>query len=483
GVCRRSHDGSVELLDTDGWLDTGDLGHLRDGRLVLVGRIDHVINRGGEQVSPLAVEQALVGHADVAEALVTGVAAGRGSTVAALVTAADGRSPAPGDLQDWLAPRLSPNQRPSVIRVVEALPRDGKGAPDRRAAARLLTERAEVPSTGPEAPASSAEVSALWQALLGVDGTGFGPDDDFFAVGGDSLLALELAERLSELSGAEVAPGLALRLRTVAEQAAWLDRQRTEGARPEEAVVRHAGPGDGPTVVLLPGSGGTATGTRPIADAIHRRLPRAHVVTVEIPVRHGAPLLGVDEIADAAVASLAAAGQHPSVVVGVSFGSLVAVEVVRRLGTGADGIAQVVLVDLPRVQPPATGTSRARTAARILWSGRGVLPLRRLGTLLRPVRPLGEGALPEVPAGWRTVARRRAELARTSSTSPIRGGPSFVVVATLRQVRRTRDATLGWRGTLRPLGVRLAVSNHERLLTVDAHLVAEAVDADALGTR
>jgi acyl-CoA synthetase (AMP-forming)/AMP-acid ligase II len=74
GVIRAYVDGAhAERFDADGWLDTGDLGRLdEDGHLYLEGRVDDVINRGGEKLYPRTVEEVLLRHRDVVAAAVTG---------------------------------------------------------------------------------------------------------------------------------------------------------------------------------------------------------------------------------------------------------------------------------------------------------------------------------------------------------------------------------------------------------------------------
>ena len=69
----RAADGGVTpVVDPDGWLPTGDVGALVDGRLVVHGRADHVILTGGENVAPEAVERVLAEHAEVLDAGVLG---------------------------------------------------------------------------------------------------------------------------------------------------------------------------------------------------------------------------------------------------------------------------------------------------------------------------------------------------------------------------------------------------------------------------
>jgi acyl-coenzyme A synthetase/AMP-(fatty) acid ligase len=105
----------------DGWLRTGDMAtRADDGMVHVLGRMDDVINRGGEKVVPLEVEEALCNHPSIVEAAVVGVPDGHfGSVVVAAVVVRDKFSP--GDLDRFLRNALADYKRPR-IGVVEQLP-------------------------------------------------------------------------------------------------------------------------------------------------------------------------------------------------------------------------------------------------------------------------------------------------------------------------------------------------------------------------
>ena len=113
-------------LDAEGWLHTGDRGRLdASGRLHVEGRIKEIIVTGGENVSPLEVEEALLAHPAVADAAVAARPDPEwGETVTAFVVA---RGPSPDELRDWCRGRLARHKVPKRIEIVDALPRNSAG--------------------------------------------------------------------------------------------------------------------------------------------------------------------------------------------------------------------------------------------------------------------------------------------------------------------------------------------------------------------
>jgi o-succinylbenzoate---CoA ligase len=111
----------------DGWLHTGDRGRLdEEGRLHVDGRLKELIVTGGENVSPIEVEHALLEHPSVADAGVTGRPDPEwGEAVWAFVVLRDGASAT--ELRAWCRERLAPYKVPKGIEPVDALPRNRAG--------------------------------------------------------------------------------------------------------------------------------------------------------------------------------------------------------------------------------------------------------------------------------------------------------------------------------------------------------------------
>jgi acyl-CoA synthetase (AMP-forming)/AMP-acid ligase II len=117
----------------DGWLHTGDIGHLdTDGYLTLVGRSKDMIIRGGENIYPKEIEDVLASDPTVLEAAVIGVPDDKwGETVAAYVQPRPGRTINPEVLHALCERRLAGFKRPTTITVMDAIPKNAVGKTDK----------------------------------------------------------------------------------------------------------------------------------------------------------------------------------------------------------------------------------------------------------------------------------------------------------------------------------------------------------------
>ncbi|TMC83070.1 MAG: AMP-dependent synthetase, partial [Chloroflexi bacterium] len=126
---------------TDGWFRTGDLGFLDgDGYLSLVGRLKEMINRGGEKIAPREIDDVLLQHPAVAEAVAFGIPhAAWGEEVAAAVVL---KSPVTEkELVAFARERLADHKVPKKLYLVEKIPRTATGKIQRRSVAEALLPR------------------------------------------------------------------------------------------------------------------------------------------------------------------------------------------------------------------------------------------------------------------------------------------------------------------------------------------------------
>ncbi|GAA4707708.1 non-ribosomal peptide synthetase [Phytohabitans rumicis] len=181
---------------------TGDLARWRpDGALEFLGRGDQQVKVNGVRIEPAEVEAALQAHPDVRDAVVVAREGGAGKQLVAYLVA---RRQVPGDeLRTYLRERLPEPLIPAVFVPLDAFPLTTSGKVDRGA----LPDPAAVAAqrgAGYVAPRTPQErlVAQVWEQLLGVERVG--AHDDFFALGGSSLVLTRLASALRKASGGDV---------------------------------------------------------------------------------------------------------------------------------------------------------------------------------------------------------------------------------------------------------------------------------------
>ncbi|MGW3678932.1 non-ribosomal peptide synthase/polyketide synthase [Streptomyces prasinus] len=165
-----------------------------DGELHFVGRVDDQIKIRGFRVEPAEIEARLTAHPAVAEAVVSAVRhAGRKRLVAHLVPAPGTAVPPPAELRDRLSGELPDYMVPAAFVTVPELPLTANGKVDRR---RLPDpDLSTAGDTAHRAPRTDAErtLAGIWAELLGVERVGL--DDDFFMLGGDSIVSIQIVSR------------------------------------------------------------------------------------------------------------------------------------------------------------------------------------------------------------------------------------------------------------------------------------------------
>jgi acyl-CoA synthetase (AMP-forming)/AMP-acid ligase II/acyl carrier protein len=204
---------------TDGWFRTGDQGYLDpDGYLFLTGRLKEIINRGGEKVSPREIDEVLLEHPAVAQAVAFTVPHPTlGEDIAAAVVLKPGAAADSQALRAWLFERLTGSKVPSRVVVVPEIPKGPTGKLQRIGLADQLREFLQP---APAAPRNAIEevVARIFATVLQTDH--FGIHDNFFALGGDSLRAGQVTARVLSAFGIQLYPTAVFQRPTVAELAA-----------------------------------------------------------------------------------------------------------------------------------------------------------------------------------------------------------------------------------------------------------------------
>jgi acyl-CoA synthetase (AMP-forming)/AMP-acid ligase II/acyl carrier protein len=210
-----------------GWFRTGDLGYIDgEGYLYISGRLKEIINRGGQKISPREIDEVLLEHPAVAQAVAFGMPhSSLGEAVAAVVVADKRRDVTERELRQHVADRLAPYKIPQQIVFVDSIPKGPTGKVQRIGLAEKLIHLLKPEYTPPETE-MEVMVVQFWREILGLEQ--IGKHDNFFALGGDSLRATQVVVRLVKALNFEIPPMLIFQMPTVAQLAAGLDQRQKE---------------------------------------------------------------------------------------------------------------------------------------------------------------------------------------------------------------------------------------------------------------
>ncbi|MFJ1647076.1 amino acid adenylation domain-containing protein [Streptomyces sp. NPDC088258] len=221
---------------------TGDLvRRLPGGEFEYIGRNDDQVKIRGYRIEPAEVEHAIQTHGDVLQAVVVARAAGEGRRSRALVAyvVAGEFGCSEQELAQYLAGTLPPYMLPAAYVFLDALPLTAHGKVDRAA----LPEPEQLRQKTYVAPRTDLEraVCEVWSEVLGHGAEPLGTTDDFFKLGGDSIVAIQMLSRVRQRFGVHLLVNEVLDQPTVAALCALLTRRLSEGAgAPDGGAVSEA---------------------------------------------------------------------------------------------------------------------------------------------------------------------------------------------------------------------------------------------------
>jgi thioesterase domain-containing protein/acyl carrier protein len=456
---------------------TGDQGHLLgDGCLVLRGRKDSQVKVRGYRVELSEVEQALLRMKGIQEAAAGTWERNLGEEVlVAYVVAGAQPPPRPAELRSALRQSLPDAMIPSAFVFLESMPLTESGKIDRQALPAPLPAPAHFDGQPPNS-LLEAQLCHIWEEVLGVRPVGI--QDDFFDLGGTSLQALQLFERIRQQLGQRIPLEVILRASTVEQQA--------------EVLLAPGGTDLPATLVPL-----QPAGSRPPFFFIHPARGHvlcyrllAHWLSADQPV-YGIQAQGVrpeqkphTSIEDIAAGHLNSVRNFqpkgPYFLGGYSLGGVIAFEMARQLAAQGEQVALLALLDTPcPARKIRRRTLRQRLQRRAAQLRRRTLRGKAafLWGLLRRSLPAHLWHLEEVH--WAAAQRYRP-------------GPYAGKVLLLRaQGRRDHidgDPSLGWSEWVTgPLEVAEVPGNHisllqepnvRRLAEVLRHHLAETLEKE-----
>ncbi|MER5703208.1 amino acid adenylation domain-containing protein [Micromonospora sp. NPDC002296] len=325
---------------------TGDLGRWQaDGVLEFAGRADDQTKIRGFRIEPGEIEAALGRHPAVLRTAVV-VAEHRGErSLLGYVVPRPGEALDPADLRRFLAERVPSYMVPAAIVPLDGLPLTPNGKLDRDA---LPAPRARVAIGRTAASPAEEALRRIFAELLELPDVGV--DENFFDLGGHSMLAIRLVSRVHDVLGIRLGLGDVFDGATVAGLAGRIARGAPAAGLDPVLSLRPAG--DGAPLFCLPPVTGLGWGYA----GLLRHLGEAHpVYALQAPALSGDELPeSVEALAERHLTQLRQRQPHgPYHLVGFSFGALVAHQLACRLQAAGESVGLLAAID--GYPPPRAG--------------------------------------------------------------------------------------------------------------------------------
>ncbi len=341
---------------TNGWFRTGDQGYFdADGYLFLTGRLKEIINRGGEKISPREIDEVLLDHPCVAQAVTFAVPhAQLGEEVGAAVVLRDGGEVTGRELQSFVGERLADFKIPRVVRILDEIPKGPTGKVQRIGLAERLgiepmdaSAESGRPSRKLPSTPTEEQLAAIWSEVLGIPSPEV--DAGFFALGGDSMLLTQVLSRVEGAMNVSLPLVELLDGPAIEEMAAIVDRMAGDGLA---ASSRHAGlipiQPDGDRIPLYcAGEGGVnLVSTAYLARELGNDQPVFGFPPVNPSISGEAD--GVERIASLSIEQMRSHRPNgPYFLAGICFGGIVVHEMARQLKQQGETVGMLAMIVCP----------------------------------------------------------------------------------------------------------------------------------------
>ncbi|HZD92694.1 MAG TPA: amino acid adenylation domain-containing protein [Candidatus Sulfotelmatobacter sp.] len=314
----------------------------RDGTLEFLGRTDQQVKIRGFRIEPGEIESVLEGHPGIRQAVV--IVRGdkdAGKRIVAFVAPRQDPSPTTQELRHHVKSLLPAYMMPGSYVFVDQLPLNANGKIDRRSLALMplpdTTQRDILPVT----PAEKA-LCRIWAEVLKRETVGV--EDDFFALGGHSFLAVNLVSQIAQQYGRRVTFHDIFQHPTPRELASLIG-QRQKDAVASERVCMNKGSADRAPLYVVHPVGGNILCYSDLARSVHQKQP---VYAVQALPQEESSDSTIEEIASSYLGLINKRDRQGRYALGGwSFGALVALEMAQQAVAAGDQPAMLYLFDPP----------------------------------------------------------------------------------------------------------------------------------------
>jgi aspartate racemase len=319
---------------------TGDMARYRpDGVIEFLGREDDQVKIRGFRVEPGEIEDVLSRHASVREAAVVARAGESGEKrLVAYIVCAKGATVSDAELREYLKNQLPDYMVPSVFVMLDAMPTTPNGKVDRRSLPEPKPEVIPQPTNGSDP--LQAQVARIWQEVLG---RSVGLQDNFFEVGGHSLLAAKLMHRVGQTVGKTLPLAMLLEAPTIEQLSSAL--RQNGWSRHWCSLVPIQTQGSRAPFFCIHGVGGNVVGFRDLGAHMGPTHPFYGLQSRGLDGKHDNPV-SIEEMAAHYLGEVRTVQpKGPYLLGGFSFGGLVAYEMSRQLLAQDEDVALLALFD------------------------------------------------------------------------------------------------------------------------------------------
>ena len=342
---------------------TGDLARWRsDGTLECLGRVDNQVKIRGFRIELGEIETVLHSHPQIADcAVVARVESAVDKQLVAFFKPKSGGMPSLDDLRAHLEKELPPYMIPAKFIPLERLPLTPNGKIDRNALPADATNLSAADSHAQPHDVLEQMLSQIWSRILKVKQIGV--DDNFFAIGGHSLLAVRLMTEVERLFHVRLPLATLVEAPTIADLAKVLRKNHWTPAWSSLVPIRTTG--SRPPLFLMHSHGGNTLEYQLLADLLDSDLP---VYALQARGLSGRIIENstIQEMASAYLQELRMIQPHgPYFLGGYCFGGLLALEAAQQLTTAGEQVGLVVLIQ--SINPQTTHFDTALSFLQRCW--------------------------------------------------------------------------------------------------------------------